>query len=678
MRLIKLFIYYILGLIGIMLVSVAPSSMGRGGMLQIGPLIQELMLFIEKLFEAETWIYQLESYRENIITFLWDPYMYSMKILLGAIIIGFFIAFVLAIITLYLPKPVVSFIQRIMNIFEAIPDLMFAFMIQLLIVYIYKQTGILVMEFTTFDQKIVALPMFVLAVLPTVSFYKIVMMYFEEEKREQYVEFAKSKGVKFSGVIFKHIIRNMAPNALFHSKIIIWAALSSLFVVEWIFNIQGIMYYIYAGFSPMVIAMALFYVFTPFFFIFSIAEMFTKEKVERSEVVKNRKVRLQEKIKGIIPALQYALHPLVHVRIEGGSFRRWAKSTANSLKPYFKNMKFLIGFLFLLGLVLMSFYQSIFVEDSVSQMRYTYNEDGTLKGGPPHPPSEEQPLGSDRLGFSIFDQILVGAKYTIIFATIIALLRIVLGAIIAIPYAFLIKGKFKRFIDKVVDSMHFIPLTVIAYLLLYPVLWKGPNGWGYTEIERITYQIVLLTVLVVPLITVLVGNEVKMLFQREYMISARTMGGDWWHIIKTHIMPHMAPRLGVLFGQQFIQVLLIFVHLGLFKLFFGGTQVFYGLLKTPPTSSTYEWSGMISGMKNEMMTSNWWIVYPVFIAFVLSIIAMQIMLQGMKEVQQYRIGVGIPNMKRFKRKKREKPEQKQPSEREAFTFIHGGNRSQHL
>ncbi|QHE53872.1 ABC transporter permease subunit [Pontibacillus sp. HMF3514] len=675
MRVVKLFIYYILGLIGIMLVSVAPSSMGRGGMLEIVPLFQELMLFIENLFKAETWIYQLESYRENIITFLWDPYMYSMKILLGAIIIGFFIAFVLAIITLYLPKLVVAFIQRIMNIFEAIPDLMFAFMIQLLIVYIYKQTGILVMEFTTFDEKIVALPMFVLAVLPTVSFYKIVLMYFEEEKREQYVEFAKSKGVKFSGVIFKHIIRNMAPNALFHSKIIIWAALSSLFVVEWIFNIQGIMYYIYAGFRPMVIAMALFYVFTPFFFIFSIAEMFTNQRIEGAGVVKKRKGGMKEKVKGMISALEYALHPLVHSKLE---IHKWGKGTANSLIPYFKNMKFLIGFLFLLGLVLMSFYQSYVVEDTVSQLRYTYNEDGTLKGGPPHPPSEEQPFGSDRLGFSIFDQILVGAKYTIIFATIIALLRIVIGAVIAIPYAFLIKGKFKRFIDKVVDSMHFIPLTVIAYLLLYPVLWKGPNGWGYSEVERIAYQIVLLTVLVVPLIAVLVGNEVKMLFQKEYMISARTMGGDWLHIVKTHIMPHMAPRLGVLFGQQFIQVLLIFVHLGLFKLYFGGTQVFYGPIKTPPTSATYEWSGLVSGMKNEMMTTKWWIVYPVFIAFVLSIIAMQIMLQGMKEVQQYRIGVGIPNMKKFRRKKREKPEQKQSSKQEAFTFVHGGNTSQHL
>lgn len=661
MRAIKLVTYYLLGLMGIILVSVAPSAMRAEGMFRVIPFLQEFNQFIQSLFEKETWIYQFESYREPILTFLWDPFIYSMKIFSGAILVGLLVAFVLAIITLFLPKPIVAVMQRVMNLLEAVPDLMFAFMIQLLIVYIYKQTGVKVMEFTSFNKDIVALPMFVLAILPTISFYKIVLMYFEEEQRESYVEFAKSKGVLYTGIIFKHIIRNLAPNVFYHSKIIVWSTLSSLFVIEWIFNIQGIMYYIYEGFRPLVIAVALTYIFTPFFLLFSIGEMFTLRNTEDSEAI-SFKMR-----KGKSSAYKNRV-----------TVKQWLVKFIKGMGPYFKNPKFLIGFLFLFGFVLISFYQSWFVEEPVSQLRYMYDEDGELVGAPPHPPNDEQILGSDRLGFDMLDQIIMGAKYTIIFATLIALLRVLLGLGFAIPYAFLLKGKRKRIVEKIVDSMHFVPLTVIAYLLLHPVLWKGPNGWGYTEVERIGYQILLLTILVVPLITVLLGNEIKMLFQREYMLSARTLGGDWKHMVKTHIMPHLAPRLGVVFGQQFIQVLLIFVHLGLFQLFFGGTDVSYGLITDPPRTSTYEWSGMISNMKNELMTSKYWMIYPIFTAFILSIVAMQLMLQGMREVQQFRIGVGIPKVKKSKKQDNQQSAELPAMNQENFTFVNGENKSQHL
>lgn len=664
MKLVRLLLYYALGIVGIIFISVVPTSMRENGMFRVIPYFETLFTFIKNLFNKEMWIFHYQSYNEFIFTFLWDPYLYSMKILMGAVIVGFTIAFALAIVTIFLPKPIVAFIKRVMNLLETVPDLMFAFMLQLLIVYIFERTGVLVMEFASYDEKIVALPMFILAILPTISFYRIVMMYFEEQQREQYVEFAKSKGLVYISIVFRHIIRNLAPNAFYHSKIIIWSSLSSLFVIEYVFNINGISAFIFERLNSMTIAVSLFMIFTPFFFLFQIGEALTIRTSEDSEVYffRDKKPRF------------YVL------RVVGG----WFASIGRALYPYLKNPKFFVGFAFLVGFLFFSMYQSWFAEESMKHIVYMYDDEGRLSSAPPHPPSEHFLFGSDHWGYSIKDQIIVGAKYTLFFASVIAFARIALGFMLAIPYAFLVRGKWKRFIEKTVDSMHFVPITVLAYLLLQPILLSGPEGWEMILTERIFAQIFVLTILVVPLVMVLIGNEIKMLLQTEYMMSARTLGGDWKHMLKVHLMPHLAPRLGVVFGQQFIQVLLILIHLGLFKLFFGGTIISYGLMKDPPRTATYEWAGMISNAKNALMTQQYWFILPVFGAFIISIIAMQFMLEGMKEVQQHRIGVGIPAsaLKRrrwsFKRKKKVEQEQVPSVNSESFTFIHAGNKSQHL
>ena len=88
-------------------------------------------------------------------------------------------------------------------------------------------------------------------------------------------------------------------------------------------------------------------------------------------------------------------------------------------------------------------------------------------------------------------------------------------------------------------------------------------------------EMFILTILVVPLTTVLLGKEIKRVLDYEFIASARVLGGSKFHLFWRHIFPHIGPRLTILLGTQFIQVLLIFIHLGIFKFFFGGTKLSY-------------------------------------------------------------------------------------------------------
>jgi peptide/nickel transport system permease protein len=106
-------------------------------------------------------------------------------------------------------------------------------------------------------------------------------------------------------------------------------------------------------------------------------------------------------------------------------------------------------------------------------------------------------------------------------------------------------------------------------------------------------------------------------------------------------------------GTQFIQVLLIFIHLGIFKFFFGGTKLdFDPMGADPPMSITHEWSGLIGELgRTTIASGRYWYLW-ILVAFMLAIFAMQFIIQGVKEVQQVKVGVlyKLPKAQKIKTK----------------------------
>jgi peptide/nickel transport system permease protein len=655
MKEIRYIFYYFVGILGILFISIIPEVIRDHGLISPIYSVQKFLSFIYSLFDKGTWVYLYKGSEKFIFSFLLEPYLYSVKILLGAILIGFILAFLLAVLTVCLPKSFKRLIKRLLQLLEIIPDLILAFILQLFIVFFYKQTGILLMEFTDiYGEEIVALPIAVLSILPTISFYRVILMYIEEEERKHYVEFAQSKGIHYFMIVIKHILRNIAPNVYYHSKLVVWGALSSLFVIEYLFNIKGISFFMFLDFRPIVLAVTLWLMFTPFYFFYQIVEhSFFDRKFETNTIQKNKesinKVRLvwrldPKKILIIIrsrtiPQMKPEWHPLKWAK----KFWGWLIQLGNGFLPYFRNVKFLGGFVFLSGIVLYSILYSTISETPVNQKMFLYNAQGEITAVSPHPPSNEFLLGTNVLGYSILDQIVVGAKSTILFATIIAGLRILLGFILAVPYAYLIHGKWRKMVEEWVGSLYFLPISIVAYLLLKPILWGVKGDWEFTYGERVMIEIIILTILVSPFLMTLLGNEMKLLLKKTYISSSQVLGGDWWHVLRKHIFPELAPRMGILFGQQMMQVLLILMHLGLFQLFFGGTYIY---LPDPPRSVSYEWSGMIGDLKDNLITGPYWMILPILFAFVLSIIALQFMLEGMQEVMKRKNGIYLTQVKK--------------------------------
>jgi peptide/nickel transport system permease protein len=290
-----------------------------------------------------------------------------------------------------------------------------------------------------------------------------------------------------------------------------------------------------------------------------------------------------------------------------------------------RNPMFFTGFIFIIILLAASFLYSFIWGNEVRKLYYISVDNVPVESAPISP-KWAYPFGTDPLGLDMLGKVLIGAKYTILASFAIGLLRV----LISIPFGFLMGTylqKYRKFFNGTVDSFHYIPLSIVAYFLLYPVLWEPFEGFQTTMAERFIIEIMVLTLLIVPIISSLLGNEISLAYKQEYIASAKVLGASRFRIIRKHIFPAIREKLIILFGQQVMQALIIFIHLGLLKLFLGGTDVDYQLVNDPPKSMTFEWSGLIGDTFRYLQGAPWVPLTPILF-FGATMFAVALMMEG--------------------------------------------------
>ena len=624
MKLIKgLLIRYVLGLLGIILVVCAPSlispSPDRSNVILY---INSIKSVFEQIINPNSWVIKywpprsLEYIEKTISEFFWDNYLYSLMILGGAFLLAFVIALFLGSITLLLPKKISRVLFSTSGVAIAFPDLLFLFLLQIGIVWIYKQTNVLIMDFVYMsDERIYLAPIVALSILPTIFLYRNIYLLLKKEIALEYSSFAQSKGLSYPVIIIKHCLRNIASNVFYQSKAILWMTLSSLLVVETIFRIPGITQHISFQLGPFNNFLILAMLFTPFYVLYYLLDVLLIAKISELTRSSNNKTGFISdyffNIRGK-PQLIRALKKLYDIILKG----------LEALIVYYKKPGFAFGFTFIAGLLITSVIYTVVSDEPISQTLYVYSETGDIESAPPHPPSGSLLLGSDVYGYSILQKLVVGAKYTIFFSLLIGFLRVFSGYILGVFYTFFFSSKIRKVIKSIADGMQFLPLSIIAYLMLKPVLFLGSGAPMLDLWERILFEVIVLTLLVLPVMVNVIGNDMVDLTQKEYVEGAKVIGASNFRILMLYITPNILPRLIEHWGQHTIQTLYIFIHLGLFNIFFGGTILQNGAATGPPVSATAEWSGLVALSRDAFMTGQYWLVLSslaLFMIFILSI-----------------------------------------------------------
>ena len=296
-----------------------------------------------------------------------------------------------------------------------------------------------------------------------------------------------------------------------------------------------------------------------------------------------------------------------------------------------RSKSFMAGFLFLSVLMLLSIGNTIFNDGEIRRDAFLSDGEGTIIDAPPYPPFTVFPLGSDLEGYDLLHMMIEGAKITIGIALMIAVLRIALGLLIGSLLGMYARRWIAPF-EKVFSSFTLIPLTLVAAYLLVHVLTMQPDGFANPFWKRALFEVFVLTIYAVPTLAIFQANEIKRLHEEDFMEAASVLGGGAWHKMKVHIFPHLKENLMQLSIQQFIQVLIVLSHLGVLNIFFGGTFVDYGTGGSPK-SMYYEWSGLVGTYFRSLNFHPWIALVPIAF-FTLTILAAQLMLNGLKKASE--------------------------------------------
>jgi peptide/nickel transport system permease protein len=136
----------------------------------------------------------------------------------------------------------VEWIKRAVEFTGVLPDFVIILLLQLFIVLIYKQTGILVFEVASLstDEPAVVLPLISMMIIPANYMIRNVAMQMKLTLTEDYILSAKARGMGKTYILFFHALPNVLPFIKADLHKLIGILMGNLFIVEYFYNLRGV------------------------------------------------------------------------------------------------------------------------------------------------------------------------------------------------------------------------------------------------------------------------------------------------------------------------------------------------------------------------------------------------------------------------------------------------------
>ena len=218
--------------------------------------------------------------------YVFNSIVYSFEVLFLALVTAIICAILGTFLTMSFSKKARQKVKMFFYFLESIPDILIIMLAQLLVIYIYQHTGMLISKVAVVgDQRIYWLPVLCLMILPMIQLYRLSMLTFEAEERAMYVEFARSLGFSKLFVLFVHMFRNAIISVFFQSKKTMWFMLSNLFILERMFNMPGIMNLLIQNFGHTLLLITIFSFFIPIYILYSVGEWYFLRRMQRGGMV---------------------------------------------------------------------------------------------------------------------------------------------------------------------------------------------------------------------------------------------------------------------------------------------------------------------------------------------------------------------------------------------------------
>jgi ABC-type dipeptide/oligopeptide/nickel transport system permease subunit len=286
---------------------------------------------------------------------------------------------------------------------------------------------------------------------------------------------------------------------------------------------------------------------------------------------------------------------------EGGEIGPIQTGWRLALREFSRNRLAIIGLGILAFFVLFSF---------VGPLVYHANVLSTNLTQANSPPVAGHPLGTDNEGIDVLGELMRGGQASLEIGFLSAVIGIVLGAAWG-AIAGLIGGIFDSTLMRIVDILLSIPFLFVVLIVAV--------RYGATVLS-LSLIIGLFTWLVPAR---LVRGEVLTLRTRDFIAAARTAGARRWRLINRHLIPNALSVIIVNVTFNIADAILAVAYLG-----FLGFGLHY---------PNYDWGDLLSNGTTYMLDGYWWLIYPVGLAIILTVMACNLVGDALRDALDVRL-----------------------------------------
>jgi len=289
----------------------------------------------------------------------------------------------------------------------------------------------------------------------------------------------------------------------------------------------------------------------------------------------------------------------------GGEATSGGGLTVQLLRVFVENKLAVVGAVIILLMILLCFLGPVFYHTN-----QTNSQLALMNSSQNSPPSAAYPLGTDGTGFDMLGRIMYGGQTSLEVGFAAAGIATVVGVLWGA-----ISGYFGGWVDavmmRIVDVLLSIPLLFL--LIVLAVIFQASL--------TLLILIIGMTAWLVP--ARLVRGETLVLRVRDFVQAVRVMGGGGRRIVLRHIVPNTIGTIIVNATFQVADAILLLAALG-----------FIGLGVPAPQT---DWGSMLSNGVSYAVAGYWWEIYPVGVAIVLVVVALNFVGDALRDAFEVRL-----------------------------------------
>lgn len=541
----------------------------------------------------------------------------------------------------------------------SLPAFFLAMLLQLAVIHANREWGLRTFPVAGYgwDTRLI-LPSLVLAARPLAQISRVTGLALSELLEQDYVRMARAKGLSAGRIFWRHVLPLAAMPILTSLVSSLRFSLASLPVVELFFGWPGVGYNLLRAIARgddalvvgLVLSLGALFIVIDGLLRALISRLDPRLSASATRLVMTRQTvweTLRQWGEDILAGIRESMlvrwlmrrvargdagHKTEPTRELGGLIRRKGADDADPggeaahqrLRRWrwaiSGNVPLWIGTVILLGLTAVVIWGPSLAPHSPYQHVSLRLIEGRFQG-PPFPPSEEFPWGTDVLGRDVMSLVLVGAGRTLTLALAITAARVLVGLLLGMIAGWNAGGPADRLIRATAEIIAAYPSLILAMLLILALgIRRG-----------LIVFVVALTVVGWGEVMLFVRGQVQSLRPMAFIESAVALGLRIPRVWLSHILPNLASSLIALAALEMGGTMLLLAELGFVGIFLNGGATAELFPDMPPYlySDVPEWASMLSNVRLYARSYPWTAIYPA-VAFFLTIWGFNLFGEGLR------------------------------------------------